>query len=69
MTTKSSNVASESELIPGDYAGWLTDLKARIQQAQQRATISVNHELIALYWQLGNDILARQVAQGWGAKV
>lgn len=58
-----------SDLIPSDYAAWLTDLKARIHQAQQRATLSVNRELIALYWQLGKDILTRQAEQGWGAKV
>ena len=58
-----------SDLIPSDYAAWLTDLKSRIHQAQQRATLSVNRELIALYWQLGKDILTRQAEQGRGAKV
>ena len=57
------------DLIPSDYPAWLTDLKARIHQAQQRATLSVNRELVALYWQLGKDILSRQAEQGWGAKV
>ena len=57
------------DLIPSDYPAWLTDLKARIHQAQQRATLSVNRELVALYWQLGKDILTRQAEQGWGAKV
>jgi len=57
------------DVIPSDYAEWLADLKARIHQAQQRATLSVNRELIAFYWQLGKDILARQSTQGWGAKV
>ncbi|MGP8254425.1 MAG: DUF1016 N-terminal domain-containing protein [Methanoregula sp.] len=31
--------------------------------------VSVNRELILLYWQIGNDILTRQQAEGWGAKV
>ena len=57
------------EMFPNDYAGWLADLKDRIHQAQQRATLSVNRELITLYWQLGKDILTRQSEQGWGAKV
>jgi len=38
-----------SDLIPSDYPAWLTQLKTRIHQAQQRATLSVNRELIALY--------------------
>jgi len=47
----------------------LADLKRRIHSAQQRATLAVNRELVLLYWQMGNDILARQASQGWGAKV
>ena len=47
----------------------MSDLKERLNQAQQRATFSVNRELIKLYWQIGKDILACQGAQGWGTKV
>ena len=54
---------------PEGYADWLTELKSRIHSAQQRATLAVNRELVLLYWQIGQDILARQSAQGWGAKV
>lgn len=54
---------------PDGYADWLADLKARIHAAQQRATLAVNRELVGLYWHIGRDILARQAAQGWGAKV
>jgi predicted nuclease of restriction endonuclease-like (RecB) superfamily len=54
---------------PEGYTDWLGDLKARIHAAQQRATLSVNRELVLLYWQIGRDILTRQVQQGWGAKV
>jgi len=52
-----------------NYASWLSELKQRIQFAQHRATLSVNRELVLLYWQIGRDILERQQAQGWGAKV
>jgi len=31
--------------------------------------VSVNRELIFLYWQIGTDILTRQEREGWGAKV
>lgn len=54
---------------PSGYADWLADLKTRIHSAQQRAALAVNQELVLLYWQIGQDILARQAAQGWGAKV
>ncbi|MBU4274084.1 MAG: PDDEXK nuclease domain-containing protein [Desulfurivibrionaceae bacterium] len=55
--------------VPAGYAGWLTELKTRIHNAQQRASLAVNRELVGLYWQIGRDILERQAAQGWGAKV
>ena len=51
---------------PPGYAEWLSDLKARIHAAQQRATLAVNRELLALYWQLGRDILEQQAAGAWG---
>jgi len=54
---------------PQGYADWLAELKGRIHNAQQRATLAVNRELVLLYWQIGRDILTRQAAQGWGAKV
>lgn len=54
---------------PEGYGEWLVDLKGRIHNAQQRATLAVNRELVQLYWQIGNDILNRQAQQGWGAKV
>jgi predicted nuclease of restriction endonuclease-like (RecB) superfamily len=54
---------------PEGYADWLADLKSRIHIAQQRATLAVNRELVLLYWHIGQDILARQLSQGWGTKV
>lgn len=54
---------------PGGYADWLSELKNRIHNAQQRAALAVNRELVLLYWQIGRDILERQSREGWGAKV
>ena len=58
-----------NDLIPKDYGTWLETLKKRIHTAQQHATLAVNRELIQLYWHIGHEILTRQSAQGWGAKV
>ncbi|PVZ42029.1 YhcG family protein [Pseudomonas sp. CC120222-01a] len=54
---------------PQGYSTWLADLKVRIHKAQQKASLAVNRELVGLYWRLGRDIIERQAAQGWGAKV
>jgi hypothetical protein len=44
-------------------------LKERIRDAQVRAGVAVNRELILLYWGIGREILRRQQLPGWGAKV
>ena len=70
-----SRSADESEMTdhlaetPGGYSDWLAEVKARIREARLRASLSVNAELIGLYWRIGRDIRARQDAQGWGAKI
>lgn len=51
------------------YSQLLTDLKERIQNAQTRAGLHVNRELILLYWEMGRKILSRQKKLGWGGKV
>ena len=54
---------------PDSYPALLAELKQRIRSARLRAALSVNRELILLYWSIGRDILARQRAEGWGTKV
>jgi predicted nuclease of restriction endonuclease-like (RecB) superfamily len=54
---------------PEGYSEWLAELKSRLYAAQQRAALAVNNEMLRLYWQIGQDILARQGAQGWGRKI
>ncbi len=57
------------DLLPSDYHAFLATIKTRIQQAQLKAVVAVNTELILLYWQIGKAILARQQEQGWGTGV
>jgi predicted nuclease of restriction endonuclease-like (RecB) superfamily len=58
-----------SQSAPAGYAPLLADLKARVRAAQVRAALSVNRELISLYWHIGGEILRCQREEGWGAKV
>ena len=51
------------------YQDWLQQLKTQIRTSQQRAIVAVNRELVLLYWQIGQEILNRQTAQGRGSKV
>lgn len=52
-----------------NYAVLLSDLKKKITSARLQAALSVNKELVVLYWIIGQDILTRQSAEGWGTKV
>ncbi|WGE34539.1 PDDEXK nuclease domain-containing protein [Actinobacillus genomosp. 1] len=53
-------------LADSDYKQWLADLKSRIKQSQIKAAVSVNYELLNLYWELGKEILIRQENYAWG---
>ncbi len=55
--------------IPEGYDGFLRALKERIRTAQVRAALSVNKELVLLYWGIGRDILERQKRGRWGEKI
>jgi len=50
-----------------EYKQWLTDLKTRIRQSQIKAAVKVNTELLHLYWDLGQDIVIRQMESMWGS--
>jgi len=50
-----------------DFKQWLADLKARIRQSQIKAMIKVNDEMLRLYWDLGCDIVVRQMDAVWGS--
>lgn len=47
----------------------LSSLKEKIKLARQKAVIAVNHELLMVYWEIGNIILQQQKEEGWGKKI
>lgn len=52
-----------------DYPAFLAALKERILQARNFAARSVNRDLILLYWDIGQSIVEKQKALGWGESV
>jgi predicted nuclease of restriction endonuclease-like (RecB) superfamily len=58
-----------TERLPSDYQAFLQSIKTRVQQAQLKAVVAINTELIVLYWQIGKEILDRQEKEGWGTGV
>jgi predicted nuclease of restriction endonuclease-like (RecB) superfamily len=59
----------KSSPLSAVYDSFLQELKDRIRTAQVRAALSVNRELVVLYWTIGRDILNRQKDEGWGTKI
>ncbi|MFB3891132.1 MAG: YhcG family protein [Phycisphaerae bacterium] len=55
--------------LPSGYSNLLENIKARIHTAQVKAALSVNRELVYLYWTIGRDIAQRQQQEGWGKAV
>ena len=55
--------------LPQGYGEAFVDIRRRIEEARLKAVLDANATLIDLYWGVGRIILARQAAEGWGAKV
>ena len=52
-----------------EYQKWLQNLCDEIDRQRLKAVMQLNASTLQHYWWLGNDILKKQDAQGWGAKV
>lgn len=50
------------------YTTFLVEIKKRIRSSRLQAAITVNHELIKLYWHIGQQILVKQKITCWGDK-
>ena len=56
-------------ILPEGYEAFLRDLKMRIRSAQVKAALSVNREMIVLYWEIGKALAERQGQAEWGKAV
>jgi predicted nuclease of restriction endonuclease-like (RecB) superfamily len=63
------NISTTRAKLPSDYAMVLESLKERVRRAQAKAMLSVNRELIQLYWDIGREIVSRQEQASWGQGV
>lgn len=60
-------VSRSVEPTDENYLRWIKKLKQRYQQAQIRASVKVNAELLQFYWSLGQDIVSLQADSVWGS--
>jgi len=52
-----------------EYTNWVLDLKDLISHSQIKASLSVNSELIHLYWTIGKSISTKIKTEKWGTSV
>ena len=59
----------ETNMQLTNYPLLLADIKIKIREAQVKATLSANAQMIRMYWDIGNMISQKQKIEGWGASV
>jgi len=58
-----------ADKTPNNYLNIVAELKNKIRLAKTKAALSVNQELLKVYWEIGNTLLEQQKAEVWGSKV
>jgi len=69
MAKKRSSPPKSPAALPAGFPQLLSDVKLRIRTSQTRAMLSVNAEVLKLYWDIGQMIDRRQQKEGWGTSV
>lgn len=64
-----SSRISQDDPLPVGYPKSLAEVKAQTTAAHTRAVFAVNGELIALYWEIGREILGCERREGSGTEV
>lgn len=55
-------------ILDQDYILWIKDLSSRYRRSQIKAAVKVNQEMLQFYWDLGKDIVERDVENRYGAR-
>jgi len=57
---------SNKSIQHDEYQQFIKTVKTKIQSAQIKAAVSVNIELLKLYWFLGSEVVEKQKKSHWG---
>ena len=60
---------TQKNQIQNNYLQTLEEIKQKVKTSQIKAHLSVNKEMLILYWQIGKIIIEQREAQQWGSKV
>jgi predicted nuclease of restriction endonuclease-like (RecB) superfamily len=55
-------------ILDKDYIQWIKDLGSRYRRSQIKAAVKVNQEMLQFYWELGKDIVERDVENRYGSR-
>lgn len=59
----------KSKEVLKSYKVLLDEIKEKVKTSQLKAALSINRELINLYWEIGRSIQIKQEEEGWGAQI
>jgi predicted nuclease of restriction endonuclease-like (RecB) superfamily len=62
-------ITPNTDLVTREYVQALSDIKQQIKEAQVKAMLAANTELIKLYWSIGAIIAEKQAASVWGTSI
>lgn len=51
------------------YIKWINEIKHKIHRARIKIALSVNCEVLKLYWEIGREIFEKQKNESWGSGV
>ncbi len=68
-SAKKTTLKKDEAISTKEYVSTLAEIKSQIEQSKVNAILSVNKELIKLYWSIGKLIVEKQKKEGWGARV
>ncbi|MEA2027700.1 MAG: PDDEXK nuclease domain-containing protein [Campylobacterota bacterium] len=51
------------------YIRWVVELKRVIHTSQLKASLSVNSEMLAMYWEIGQSISQKVEVMNWGSSI
>lgn len=54
---------------PKGYVEWLEKVKSQYRNAQLKAAVKVNAELLRFYWSLGRDLVMLKAEERWGSGI
>ena len=62
------NMSKSISILDQDYILWIKDLSSRYRRSQIKAAVKVNQEMLQFYWELGKDIVERDVENRYGSR-